>query len=512
MFALVAGAVVACINLSIANVALPTIGTDLNADQDQITAIADAFALGLASTVLYLGAIGDRYGRKLMFVLGAFLTIPTSLLAAYAPTWEVLTVARLLGGFAAALLFPTTLSLISSLYSGKARVRAIALWSGIGGGCAALGPVLGGWMLENFWWGSVFLITLPLVVVVLIVGWIVLPWHANEEDFKVDHRGGVLSVIGIGGLVLAIETADRGISATWLVVAVISLLALVAFFWWQLHAPRPLIDLQLAKHRTFWVAFVAGCITFGSLIGAMFIGQQFTQNVLGYNTLDAALVVVPAAIFTAIMGQLSGGIINRYGSRLSLMLGLASVALAFTVMLVAWRDPTSLPWVVTAYALIGAGVGLAATPASRALMGSVPPARAGMGSGFLDLTRDFGGAVLQAIMGGVLAAAYARQMTSDLDSLPAAEASKVSSQVSQEITGSYTSAAEVAQNYPAPTSTDIVNAAAEAFTDGKTWAIAIALVMTVIGLGLVIALFPRKQKEEAYYAKVQGAQAAVTPG
>lgn len=503
LFALVTGAIVANINLSIANVALPTIGADLGADQDQLSEIADAFALGLASTVLYLGAVGDRRGRKLLFVLGAILTVPTAFLAAYAPTGEVLAVARLLGGIAAAMLFPTTLSLISALYSGGARVRAIALWSGVGGGFAALGPVLGGWMLERFWWGSVFLITVPIVIVVLVVGLIVLPWHAQEEVFRIDHLGGILSVLTVGGLVVAIETADRGVTPQWLVIVAVAVVSLALFVWWQRRAPRPLVDLSLARHRTFWVAFVAGAITFGSLIGAMFIGQQFTQNVLGYSTFTAALVVVPATVLSAIGGQAAGSIITRSGSRLSLVLGLVSVALAFTVMLITWRDDAWIGWILLAYGLIGLGVGLAATPASRALMGSVPPARAGMGSGFLDLTRDFGGAVLQAIMGGLLATAYAAHITRDLNSLPPDEASQVGSSTAQAMTESFTSAAEVAQQYPSNVQDQILTAAATAFTAGKSWAILIALVLTLVGLLLVWLLFPRKAAEEAYYAQVQ---------
>ncbi|MFZ4487692.1 MAG: MFS transporter, partial [Candidatus Nanopelagicales bacterium] len=143
LLALVTGAIVANINLGIANVALPTIGRDLGASQDQLSNIADAFALGLASTVLYLGSVGDRYGRKLMFILGGILTIPTSMMAAWAPNAEFLTLSRFLCGLSAALLFPTTLSLIGSLYRGGAQVKAIALWSGVGGGVAAVGPIIG---------------------------------------------------------------------------------------------------------------------------------------------------------------------------------------------------------------------------------------------------------------------------------------------------------------------------------------------------------------------------------
>ncbi|MEI6362232.1 MAG: MFS transporter [Actinomycetes bacterium] len=501
LLALVTGAIVSNINLSIANVALPTIGTDLGATQDQLTSIANAFALGLASTVLYLGTIGDRYGRKLLFVAGCVLTVPTSMMAAWAPNPELLTLARFLCGFAAALLFPTTLSLIGALYRGRARVSAIALWSGLGGGVAALGPLIGGWLLQYFWWGSVFLIALPLVVVALVVGLIVLPWHANEEVFPVDHLGGVLSVFGVGGLVLTIEHADKGITARWLAYLIVALVGLAAFFWRETKATRPLVSLPLAKARTFWVAFVAGAITFGSLIGAMFIGQQFTQNVLSYSALTAAAVVLPAAICTALFGQVAGRLINAKGSQFTFMLGLGAVAAAFTVMLITWVDGASIGWVIAGYALVGTGVGLAATPASRSLMSSVPPSRGGMGSAFLDLTRDFGGAIMQAIMGGILAGAYARQMTASLASVPPEQAAQVSADTSTALTSSFQGAAEVAKEYPTY-SDQIIKAASTGFTDGKSLAIAVALFMTLIGLVLVLVVYPRKTAEEAYYDKV----------
>ena len=501
LVALIMGAVVANINLGIINVALPTIGQDLDASQDQLTFVADAFALGLASTVLYLGAVGDRHGRKLLFVLGCILTVPTAFLAAYAPNVQVLGVARLLGGIAAALLFPTTLSIISALYQGKPRVKAMALWSGLGVGAAALGPVLGGWMLEHYWWGSVFLITLPLVAVALVIGLWVLPWHAQEEKFKLDHLGGVLSILAVGALVLAIETATTHMGLGWAITLIVGVVALIAFLVVERTASRPLVDLTLARARTFWVAFVAGSITFGSLIGAMFIGQQFTQNALGYDTLTAALVVVPAAIMSALGGQAAGLVIARGGSRMSLILGLFFVAIGFAVMLGLWHAGVSMGWILFGYAMIGLGVGLAATPASRALMGSVPPTRAGMGSGFLDLTRDLGGAVLQAVMGGLLAAAYAASVAAQLSGLPASQATQVSQQLAYSMEASFTSAAQVAAQYPSEQQ-QIIAGAAQAFDSGKSSAIAVALIMTVLGLILVIVLFPRKNKENAYYAQV----------
>jgi MFS family permease len=504
LLALVTGAIISNISLSVANVALPSIGRELNASQDQLTAVANAFALGLAATVLYFGAIADRYGRKLMFVLGAVLTIPTAFLSAFAPSVEILILGRFTSGLAAALLFPTTLSLISSLYRNHAKVTAIALWSGIGGGVASIGPVIGGWLLEYFWWGSVFLITVPLVVVALIMGLISLPWKCDEDPGAVDHLGGILSVLGVLTLITAIVLSAQGIDAMLIAFFFASIVFLVLFFWRQATAPRPLVDLPLLKARTLWVAFLSSSITFGSLIGAMFIGQQFMQNVLGYTALEAALVVVPSAICTMIFGALAGKLVIQFGSRFAFAWGLGSVALAFTIMLLKWTADASLLWIFVAYAFVGIGVGLAATPASQALMSSVPPERAGMGSAFLDLTRDFGGAVIQARMGALLAVAYAGSIKAQLSALPSSDAAQVTGELTNKLTSSYSSAVDVSQGYSSQVAKGIVDGAAMAFTDGKSAAIAVALALTLIGLAVSLLFFPNKEKEEAYYQEVLG--------
>ena len=502
LLALVTGAIVSNISLSIANVALPSIGRALDASQSDLTSVANAFALGLAATVLYFGALADRYGRKLMFILGAILTIPTAFISAFAPNPEILILGRFTSGLAAALLFPTTLSLISSLYKNHAKVTAIALWSGVGGGVAAMGPVVGGWLLEYFWWGSVFLISLPLVILALIIGLFVLPWKCGEDPRAVDHLGGVLSIIGVLALVLTIENIASGLNWNLLITLVIAIIFLTLFFRRQLRTPSPLIYMPLLKARTMWVAFLGGCIAFGSLIGALFIGQQFAQNVLGYSALLAAVVVLPAAIGTMIFGQLAGKIVVAKGSRPSFAFGMTSIALAFVLMLITWDKGVNIGWVLATYAFVGIGVGLAVTPASRALMGSVPPTRAGMGSAFLDLTRDFGGAVIQATMGAFLAIAYTSSIDKQLATLPESEASQVTPTISDELASSYSSAADLASSYSGKTSEAILTGAAEAFTTGKSMAIGIALVLTLIGLAAVVFFFPNKEKENEYYEKV----------
>ncbi len=207
LLALILVAGVANLNLSVANVALPDIGKHFDSSQTTLDLIAVGYSLGLAASVLYLGALGDRYGRKLMLLLGLALSVPACLLAAFAPTDTVLFAARVLGGLSAGMAYPTTLALIAALWSGPGRTKSIALWSALGGAIASLGPLVAGALLEHFDWGSVFLITLPLVVVAFPMALKLVPSHVNETTDPVDNPGGVLSVVLVGSLILAINFA-----------------------------------------------------------------------------------------------------------------------------------------------------------------------------------------------------------------------------------------------------------------------------------------------------------------
>src|SRR5499427_8764202 len=230
LVALILVAAVANLNLAVANVALPSIGQHFDASQTSLNLIAVGYSLGLAASVLYLGAVGDRYGRKLMLIIGVCAAVPASILAATAPSVAVLIVARLLGGLSAGLAYPTTLALITALWSGPGRTRSIALWSGLGGAISSLGPLIAGALLEHFWWGSVFLVTLPLAAVALVMALMFVPAHVNEETSPVDNLGGILSVVMVGALILAINFAPVP-DSTALVAsfAVIALAALVSF-------------------------------------------------------------------------------------------------------------------------------------------------------------------------------------------------------------------------------------------------------------------------------------------
>jgi MFS transporter, DHA2 family, multidrug resistance protein len=503
---LILGAVVANINLAIANVALPSIGAALDTSQAELNLVAVGFTLGLASSVLYLGALADRYGRKPAMMLGAALSVPASLLAAWAPNATVLIVARVSGGMAAGLLYPITLSLITGLFRGGARTRAIALWSGIGGGCSALGPLIGGLLLGRFWWGSVFLPSVPIAVLVVVLAGLWLPRHAGESSEPVDHPGGVLSVVFIGPLVLAISLVpDYGFNGTVLGLFAVALVGLVLFVIRERRAPSPLFDLKVLGARTFTIALVGGTITWGGLLGATFIGQQYTQNVLGYSPLSAALITLPAAVFVAAAARPAGRMIASRGSRVPLALGLAVTAVGFLGMAL-FGTTTSAVVVGIVYGVLGLGIGLAGPPSSSSLMGSVPVARAGMGSASNDLQRDFGGALFQAVMGTLLAVEYTRYFTKAFAALPPQQAQQLSQQAAATISQSFTGAEQVAKQFPQAQAQQLVAAAQQAFVDGKTAAILFAVLASLIGLVVVLLLYPHRQDEEATYAQVAGQQ------
>ena len=504
--ALILVAAVANLNLAVANVALPDIGAAFQSSQTTLNLIAVGYSLGLACSVLYFGALGDRYGRKAMLLIGTALAIPMSLLAAWAPTDVVLFIARVGGGLAAGMAYPTTLALITALWSGPGRTKSIALWSGLGGAISALGPLMSGLLLEHFWWGSVFLLTLPLAIVALFLAFRNVPAHVNEGTDAVDNVGGILSVVLVAALVLGINFAAVPNSGTLVLgLGAIALAGGIAFVIRQRHAGNPLYDLHIAGRRVFWVAACAGIIVFGTLMGAMFVGQQFLQNVLAYDTLDAGLAILPAAFFMVLIAPRSAKLVEARGARFTLLTGYALCLLGFVAMLLLWKEGIPYWKVGLGYAFVGAGVGFAGTPASHSLTGSVPVNKAGMASGTADLQRDLGGAIMQSILGALLAAGYAAAFASAIASSPNGQ--QVSDSVESQLTKSFASAEAIGQQYPQYTS-QITAAAKAAFLSGDQWAYTAGIVAILLGAVLVFFLFPKKDDEQrllaAYHAEDVG--------
>jgi MFS transporter, DHA2 family, multidrug resistance protein len=499
LVALILVAAVANLNLSVANVALPDIAKAFDSSQTMLNLIAVGYSLGLAASVLYLGAVGDRYGRKLMLVLGMVLSVPACLLAAWAPSDEVLFFARVLGGLSAGMAYPTTLALIAALWSGPGRTKSIALWSALGGGIAALGPLVAGALLEHFWWGSVFLVTLPLVGVALTMAILLVPSHVNETTDPVDNLGGIISVVLVGALIMAINFApvpNKG--ALTLGLAAIALAALIAFYIRERRARNPLYDLHVAQRRVFWVAACAGIIVFGSLMAAAFVSQQYLQNVLGYSTLEAGSAILPAIVFMVLVAPRSAKLVEARGARFTLLTGYVFLLAAFLAMLLLWKEGSPYWQIAIAYAFIGIGVGFAGTPASHSLTGSVPVQRAGMASGTADLQRDLGGAIMQSIFGALLTAGYAAAMSDEIGAAPDKQA--VTDSVQSQLTKSFAGAETIAEQHPQYAS-QITAAAKTSFLQGDQWAYTAGLVAVVLGAVLVFFLFPKRAEEEELLAR-----------
>ena len=442
--------------------------------------------------MIWLGAIGDRYGRKLMIVLGMGLSVPASLVAGFAPSDTVLFAARVVGGISAGLAYPTTLALITALWSGPARTKSIALWSALGGGIAALGPLVSGALLEHFDWGSVFLVTLPLVAVALYMAIRYVPSHVNESSEPVDNLGGILSVVLVGALIISINFLPVPNEQTLaLGLLVVALAAAIAFVLRERRAANPLYDLVVAARKTFWVAALAGIIVFGSLMGAAFINQQYLQNVLGYSTIEAGAAILPAVVFMVLVAPRSAKLVGSHGSRATLLAGQTLILCSFAGMFLLWQEDVPYWKVALPLCFLGAGVGLAGTPSSNSLTGSVPVKRVGMASGTADLQRDLGGALMTSVFGALLTAGYASAMGTAI-----AESGKnVTDSTQAQLQLSFASAENLAAKHPA-NADQITAAAQQSFLDGDRWAYLAAIVAVLIGHGARLPLLPEEGSGE----------------
>ena len=506
---LILGAIVCNVNLSVANIALPDIARTFDASQTMVNLVAIGTTLGLAMSVLWFGALGDRYGRKGMLLVGLFLTVPFSLAATFAPSVEVLVLARIATGLAAGMSYPTTLALISALWGdGPGRTRSIALWSGLSAAAAPVGTVLAGLLLSDFWWGSVFLIAVPPAVVGFVMVARTVPAHANESTGRVDQLGGGLSTVMIATLVIGVSfIGTPGRFTASLTVLGVAAAVTALFVVSQRRSANPLYDLSIASRRLFWVPAVGGMLVFGSLLGSMFVGQQFLQNVFDYSTVASGFAIVPSAFGLILSAPISARLVLKQGSRLTMLVGYAFTAAGFLVMVVMWRQGVSFLWVGLAYLLIGTGAGFALSPASRSVTLATPVRRVGMASGTADLQRDLGGSIMQALLGAILTAGYAVAVNSQLADAPASATAQLTDETRNLLTSSYASATEVATQFPQYASA-IIAGARDSFESGALVAIAAGLLTTVVGALVVWIGYPSRHREDELFADYAKADAA----
>jgi EmrB/QacA subfamily drug resistance transporter len=412
---------------TIVNVALPTLARELDADLSQLQWVVDAYTLVFAGLLLVAGALGDRYGRRRTLLAGLAVFGIASACAAYAGGAGPLIAARAVMGAGAAFIMPATLSLLISVFTDeRERATAIGIWAATAGLGVALGPVIGGYLLDRFWWGSIFIVNVPLCALALIVGRSVVPESRDSVARRIDWTGAGLSGAGLVALVWAvIEAPVHGWTCVRVLAAgAFAAAALAAFVAQQRRTEEPLLDVRLFRNPRFTAASLTIMVLFFALFGFLFLSTQYLQFVLGYTPLDAGVRVLPYAGAMIVFATLSAKLVERLGTKRVVSAGMllfaAGLGVAATI-----STGTGYGRLAIALLLMGAGMGLAGAPATESIMGALPPDRANIGSAVNDTTRELGGALGVAIVGSIMSSLYAARLPDDVpaaarDSLGAA--------------------------------------------------------------------------------------------
>lgn len=419
---------VLCVNLvlivaavSSTNVALPTLSepATLNASQTGLQWIVDSYAIVFAGLLLPAGAIGDRFGRKGALQAGLSIFVLASLAASFAPGTGQLIGARATAGLGAALIMPTTLSVLTNVFPPHERAKAIGIWAAFAGAGGALGPLVGGLVLTHFWWGSVFLINVVIGSIALVAGGIVVPTSKDPERSPLDPVGSGLSILGFGGLLFAvIEAPERGWSDPLVLATFLGALALLGgFVRWEVASRTPMIDMALFRVRRFATGTLAIAMAFFSMFGMFFVTVQYFQFVRGHSPLLAGASMLPNALAMLFWAPRSQRVTIRFGVRRTVASGLLLHATGFLLLSSSTQDT---PYLLSGVALlvIGTGSGLAMAPTTSMIMAAVPMNRAGMGSAVNDTAREVGGAAGIAVLGSILATRYRAGLGSIAERLP----------------------------------------------------------------------------------------------
>ena len=481
---------------TILNVALPTLVRELGATQSQLQWMVDAYILVFAGLLLTMGALGDRYGRKLALTVGLILFGLSSVAAAFADSANALIAARAVMGIGGALIMPATLSIITNVFSGPERGRAIAAWAAVAGLGIVLGPVLGGWLLENFWWGSVFLINVFVVAAAIVLGFFLVPESKDPAATPLDPVGAVLSIVGLVALVYAIiEAPSRGWTDPVVLVGfVVAAILLTVFLWWESRTEHPMLQLSFFENPRFSAASIAITLVFFAMFGTVFLNTQYLQFVLGFSPLEAGFRVMPVATMI-VAAPLSARFAERFGTKRVVTTGLVIVAVAMSILATITVD-TGYGRVAVALMILGAGMGTAMAPATESIMGSLPLAKAGVGSAMNDTTRQIGGALGVAILGSILASAYGSAMAPVVTNLPP-EAAAVAG---DSIGGAAAVASQIGEAGAA-----LMDAASAAFIGGMESAVWVAAGVALLGAVVTFLWLPaRGADHEMAHAAPEG--------
>ncbi len=480
-------ALIVNVDNTILNVALPTLVRDLHATSSELQWIVDSYAMVFAGLLLVGGSLADRYGRKRFFLAGMTVFAAGSIGAGFSGSVHLLIAFRAVMGVGAALTIPSSLSIINDIFRDPAqRGRAIGAWAGTIGLGIAIGPIAGGLLLARFWWGSIFLVNVPIVVAGLVGAMVLVPDSKNPTATRPDPVGAALSIAGLGMLLWAIiEAPTRGWASAGVVgVGVAGLAVLGGFVAWEAHCRHPMLELTFFSDHRFSIAAAGECLGVFGLMGALFLQTQFLQFDLGLSPLQAGLRILPMAAVLVVSAPLSPILARYIGIKFTVAGGLVAVAGGLWQISAASMPATTYGDVVPGLLLIGLGAGLLLPTATNSVVSSVPRGDSGIGSATNAVALQVGGALGVAVVGSSMATRYQDHMTTALAGrhVPIAAV--------HDILGSLGGALAVANVAGGATGALLARAARVAFMSGLELSLGIGALVAVGGAVLVLAFLP----------------------
>jgi EmrB/QacA subfamily drug resistance transporter len=478
---------VVSLDSTILNVALPAIVRSMHATSSQLQWIVDAYVIVFAGLLLTVGSLGDRFGRKWVFMAGLVLFAAGSAISAFSVTPDRLIAARAFMGIGGAAIMPSTLSILASVFTGDdERLQAIGIWSGTTGLGVAIGPVAGGWLLDHYWWGSVFLVNVPIALVGLCAAAWFVPNSRNPSSRRPDLAGAGLSIVGMGLLLWGIiEAPNRAWTSPVIIGAIAAaLVVLAAFALWERHSTHPMLELSFFGSRRFSAAIGAMALVIFALMGALFLLTQYLQFSLGYSPLQTGLRIAPIAAVLLVVAPASTLAVRYVGTKPIVFAGLALIALGLALLSRITIHGSYLE-ALPALFLTGTGVGLALAPCTESVMGSLPPDELGVGSATNSTFLQLGGALGVGVLGSLLNTRYADRL------VPLLAAHSMPGSVRALITGSLGGALAVAQRAGAM-GTQLARVAKLSFISGMDLALLVAAIVVAVAAAVVFVVLPSR--------------------
>lgn len=475
------------------NVAIPTLSRDLHATESELQWVVAAYSLVFAGLLFSTGAIGDRFGRKGALQLGLLGFLVAAVLASMSTEMWQLIACRALMGAAAAFIMPSTLSIVVNVFPAEERTKAIAIWAGTTGAAGAIGPVASGWLLGHFWYGSVFLINVPIIAVALVAGWFLVPTSRDPEEAKLDPVGAVLSIVGISSLVYAlIEAPAAGWASTQTIAAFgIAVVVLALFVAWELRVDEPMLDMHFFRNPAFSSGTGGMILVFLAMYGVMFLLSQYLQLVLNYSALATALRLLPMAPIMIVVAPLTPRLSARFGANRVVSGGMVLIAVGFG-MLQQVGLHTGYPYLLLTFIPLVSGIALAMSPMTAAIMSAVPTRRAGAGSAMNDASRELGAALGVAVLGSLASSHYRSALDSHLGS--------VSAGAHDTATSSLAGALQVASGLTRSAAGALTRAADQAFVGGIHLAALGGALLALVAAVIVYRFLPRHLEPEGAMA------------